>query len=534
MTGRGCGKGRLRMSRRYESGDDEERYWEPSEEEDWYPEYPDEEDRRIRAQRRRERKARREAQLRRQRARMMAAIAAGVGIVIVVLVLVFGLRGCAAREDGADAGTSFDESAETGSSLAEDTGDTSEDVSEEDQGDGADDAGGEDSSVSDSADAGEESGTDAAALTLPYYYYETADTIDLGESATDISIYDSQRHITSTADSSDSTEGEDASDQSAADSSGEADGSGSEEESGAGDASGTADGDSESGAETVYGDSSDESAEDSESSDETSATDDDYIDSQYVIVVNADTGEIIAERNAYERIIPASMTKVMTLLVAIEAMEDYESAITDTVTITQAITDESYLSGSSFVGYGVDDVATVEDLLYGTILPSGADAALALAEYTAGSKEAFVELMNEKCEELGISETTHFTNVIGLYDDGENYSTPYDMCVIMNAAIDNEYCQAILSQRTWTTQAIMNNPEGTTISNWFLRRAEDHIDNWEILCGKTGFVNESGNCAVSYMKSSVTGTNYIACTALTYSSWRCIYDHAAIYNYYTE
>ena len=528
------------MSRHYESGDDGEWYREPSEEEDWYPEYPDEGERRIRAQRRRERKARREAQLRRQRAHMMAAIAAGVGIVIVVLVLVFGLRGCAAKEDGADAGMSFDASAETGTDLAGDDTGASDDASAEDSEDGADDASGEESSGSDSADAGEESETDAAALTLPYYYYETADTIDLGESATDISIYDSQRHITSSsteeesggessdADASGSAEGEDASDQSAT----EADGSAGESE--AGDASGSADGDSESGTETVYGDSSDESAEDSESSGETTATDDDYIDSQYVIVVNADTGEIIAERNAYEQIIPASMTKVMTLLVAIEAMEDYETAITDTFTITQEITDESYLSGSSFVGYGVGDVATVEDLLYGTILPSGADAALALAEYTAGSKEAFVELMNEKCEELGISETTHFTNVIGLYDDGENYSTPYDMCVIMNAAIDNEYCQAILSQRTWTTQAIMNNPDGTTISNWFLRRAEDHIDNWEILCGKTGFVNESGNCAVSYMKSSVTGTNYIVCTALTYSSWRCIYDHAAIYNYYTE
>ena len=503
------------MSRRYESGDDEERYWDSSNEEDWYPEDPDEEERRIRAQRRAARRARREAELRRQRRRMTVMIGTGVGLILVVLILLFSVRGCAAEEDSASSETSAgsvdEESGAADSSVTGGVGDASDGASEDGSGDGSADAAGEDSSDdSDSANDAGESEADAAAGTLLYYYYETAGTIDLGESLTDISIYDSQRHITSasTADSSDTDVSESPDGENSADSDVD---------------------------DAVYGDSSDESSEeDTESSDGTSATDDDYIDSQYVIVVNADTGEIIAERNAFERIIPASMTKVMTLLVAIEAMEDYETAITDTFTITQAITDESYLSGSSFVGYGVDDVATVEDLLYGTILPSGADAALALAEYTAGSKEAFVELMNAKCEELGISDTTHFTNVIGLYDDGENYSTPYDMCVIMNAAIDNEYCQAILSQRTWTTQAIMNNPDGTTISNWFLRRAEDHIDNWEILCGKTGFVNESGNCAVSYMKSSVTGTNYIVCTALTYSSWRCIYDHAAIYNYYTE
>ena len=468
----------------------------------------DDEERRIRAKRRAERRARREEELRRQQRRMLVTIGTGIGIVVLVLILVFGVRGCAAGTDDDSPDTSVGSAdadlTGTGDAESGDSGGASGDGSMSD--DPAEDSGSAEDGMSDVSEA--ESEEESSSLSLPYYYYETEDTIDLGESLTDISIYDSQRHISSSSsDSTDSDETNVSEDGSAG---------------------------AESETSTVYGDSSDETSDSSDSEDETAATDDDYIDSQYVILINADTGEILAERNAYERIIPASMTKVMTLLVAIEAMEDYETAITDTFTITQAITDESYLSGSSFVGYGVDDVATVEDLLYGTILPSGADAALALAEYTAGSKDAFVELMNAKCVELGISETTHFTNVIGLYDDGENYSTPYDMCVIMNAAIDNEYCQAILSQRTWTTQAIMNNPDGTTISNWFLRRAEDHIDNWEILCGKTGFVNESGNCAVSYMKSSVTGTNYIACTALTYSSWRCIYDHAAIYNYYTE
>lgn len=314
-----------------------------------------------------------------------------------------------------------------------------------------------------------------------YAYYETDSTLMMGASETDISIYDAQRHISS--------------------SSGE-----------------------------TYGDEGDSESSDDGSS---AALAEDYVDSQYVILIDADTSEIIAERNAYDKIVPASMTKVMTLLVAVEQMEDPEEAMEDTFTVTQEICDEAYLSGSSFVGYGVGDVATVEDLLYGTILPSGADAAMALAEYTAGTQDAFVELMNEKAQELGISDTTHFSNVIGLYDEYNNYSTPYDMCVIMNTAIDNDLCREILSTRTWTTQAIMNNPEGTEISNWFLRRIEDHVSNAELICGKTGYVSESGNCAVSYMEKT-DGSRYIACTALTYSSWRCIYDHAALYDYYAE
>ncbi len=337
----------------------------------------------------------------------------------------------------------------------------------------------------------EDSGEEQSSQNAPYVFTETENTVQLGDSLTDISIYDSQRNITTT-DESTQTEEE-----------------GTQEE------------------------TSEESQEESASgsSDEDAALAADYVDSQYAILVNATTGEILAERRAFERMVPASMTKVMTLLVAVEAMEDQEQSLKDTVTITQEICDEAYLSGSSFVGYGVGDTATVEDLLYGTILPSGADAAMALAEYTAGSQEAFAEMMNQKAEELGISATTHFTNCVGLYDEN-HYSTAYDMAVIMRAAADNELCRKVLSTHTWTTGALKDNPNGTTISNWFLRRIEDHSTGGTVLCGKTGFVNESGNCAVSYEVGD-DGNDYIACTALTYNLWRCIYDHVALYKEYT-
>ena len=432
------------------------------------------------AERRRRRRRRREAQLRRRMFAAIALVAAAALFFFLILPRVLPIAQAAFAGGGGGEASDVVQDAADGESPENEASTLSEEDVEDGNalllaGEDADSAGAEDAVLQET-------------VSPQYSYFETSATIDLGESLTDISIYDAQRHI-----AQDTSDAED----------------------------------------EMYGDDGGESAEDSESEEDTAAAlADNYIDSQYVIVVNADTGEIIAERNAFDQIIPASMTKVMTLLVAVEAMDDPEAVLSDTFTMTQEICDESYLSGSSFVGYGVGDVATIEDLLYGTILPSGADAAMGLAEYTAGSQEAFVVLMNEKCEELGIAETTHFTNVVGLYDDGENYSTPYDMCVILNAAIENDLCREVLSARTWTTQAIMNNPDGTTISNWFLRRAEDHIDDWEILCGKTGYVNESGNCAVSFYQSASTGTNYIACTALTYSSWRCIYDHAAIYNTY--
>ncbi|MBE5871443.1 MAG: D-alanyl-D-alanine carboxypeptidase [Lachnospiraceae bacterium] len=243
-----------------------------------------------------------------------------------------------------------------------------------------------------------------------------------------------------------------------------------------------------------------------------------------VIFIDADDGEILAEREGRNRICPASMTKILTVLVAAEQVEDLE----DTFTMTQQITDYSYSNDCSSAGFLVDEKIPVKDLFYGTILPSGADAAVGLATYVAGSQEAFVELMNQKCEQLGIGSTTHFTNCVGIYDD-DHYSTPYDMAVILRAAMDNELCREVMSERVYTTTPTEQHPEGITISNWFLRRIEDKDTGGEILCAKTGFVVQSGNCSASFGKSS-SGREYLCVTAGSSSSWRCIYDHVALYH----
>lgn len=241
------------------------------------------------------------------------------------------------------------------------------------------------------------------------------------------------------------------------------------------------------------------------------------------ILIDVESQEILAQREPYAQISPASMTKILTLLVAAEHVTDLQ----DTFTITRKITDYSFQHDCSNVGFDVGEVVTVEDLLYGTILPSGADAAVGLAEYVAGSHEAFVELMNQKLEQLGLSDSAHFTNCVGLYD-AEHYCTVYDMAMILKAASDNELCRQVLSAHTYTTSSTAHHPEGILISNWFLRRIEDKDTHGEVLCAKTGFVNQSGSCAAS-LATDRDGREYLCVTAGSSSTWACIYDQVEIY-----
>lgn len=242
------------------------------------------------------------------------------------------------------------------------------------------------------------------------------------------------------------------------------------------------------------------------------------------ILIDVGTEEILACREPYQRINPASMTKVLTLLVAAEHVTDLQ----DTFIMTAEIADYSYRHDCSVAGFGVGEAVTVEELMYGTILPSGADAAMALAEYVAGSQEAFVELMNQKLEQMGLADTAHFTNCVGLYDEN-HYCTVYDMALILKAATDNELCRKVMSARTYNTSVpSQQQPEGILLSNWFLRRIEDKDTHGEVLCAKTGFVDQSGSCAAS-LAADHEGREYICVTTGSLSSWTCIYDHVELY-----
>ena len=252
--------------------------------------------------------------------------------------------------------------------------------------------------------------------------------------------------------------------------------------------------------------------------------------SDHAVLINANTGEIVAGKNWEGPIVPASMTKILTVLVAAEHLGP--AALDEPFTVTIDDTDYSYRNDGSAAGFGIDETVTVRDLFYGTILPSGADAASALARRTAGSREAFADLMNQKLAELGLADTAHFTNCVGLYDAG-HYCTLTDMAMILKAAVENDICREVLSAHTWTTTATEQHPEGITISNWFLRRIEDKDTHGEVRCAKTGFVKESRNCAASWHIAS-DGTDWICVTAGAHSAWRCIYDHVDIYQKFTQ
>ncbi len=248
------------------------------------------------------------------------------------------------------------------------------------------------------------------------------------------------------------------------------------------------------------------------------------------ILINESTDTIVASKDANQRINPASMTKVLTVLVAAEAITEEE--LDNTFTMTTEITDYAYVNDCSSVGFSDGEEVTLRDLFYGTTLHSGGDAAVGLATYVAGSHEAFVDMMNEKLKAMGIAETTHYTNCVGLYD-ANHYSTVYDMAIIMKNAMRNEMCREFLSLHKYTTTPTTEHPEGIEISNWFLRKIEDKDTEGEVFAAKTGYVVESKNCAVSYQINE-NGQTYICATTGSTSSWRCIYDHVEIYNRYID
>ena len=251
--------------------------------------------------------------------------------------------------------------------------------------------------------------------------------------------------------------------------------------------------------------------------------------SQYAVVIDAENGLVLAEKGSQTIISPASMTKILTLLVAVENITDWDQ----TFTMHIGITDYCFVNDCSVVGYELDEVIPARELLYGCILSSGADACLALAEMIAGSHEAFVDLMNAKLDELGLSDTSHFTNCVGLYDEN-HYCTVEDMALMLKAALDNDLCREVMSTKIYTTAPTAQHAEGQDLSNWFLRRIEDKdTGSIDVRYAKTGYVAQAGSCAASCGENA-DGKRFICVTANAYSSWRAIYDHVDLYNAYCQ
>ncbi len=249
----------------------------------------------------------------------------------------------------------------------------------------------------------------------------------------------------------------------------------------------------------------------------------DTVDAKYAMLWDVTAQRVVAARQPDTRVYPASVTKVMTLLVAVENITDF----TDTFTMTFEIANTLYLEEATVAGYLVGEKATLEDMLYGCILPSGADACWGLAEYISGSEEAFVELMNQKAKELGLK-NTHFVNTSGLHDDN-HYTTAADMVVIMQAAMENDHCRQVLSTYQYTTAATPEHPEGILLtSTMFSRMYGDEPDGALIIAGKTGYTSEAKHTMVSYAQGE-DGHDYIFVSLYGTNRWKATYDAINVY-----
>lgn len=259
------------------------------------------------------------------------------------------------------------------------------------------------------------------------------------------------------------------------------------------------------------------------------------IDSSHGILINLKNNTVVADKNGSERIYPASMTKIMTLIVAYENVEDLDAK----VTISAKIVNDAYVAGASVAGFMPGEQVTVRDLLYGTILPSGADATAAIAEYVAGDEATFAAMMNKKAAEIGM-EDSHFVTASGLHDK-EHYSTCRDMALALKYAIATPYLREILGTYTYTTSATPEHPEGIMLfSTMYSKMKGDEADGVYIQGGKTGYTPEAHNCLASFAaRCSKEHANdfdpqYILVTGGGIGEYAAIYDAINAYEQYTK
>ena len=248
--------------------------------------------------------------------------------------------------------------------------------------------------------------------------------------------------------------------------------------------------------------------------------------SEHAILIDLETNTVIAEKDPDAKIYPASMTKVMTALVACEQITDWDA----TFTMTQAIIDPLFLSDATMAGFVNGEEVSMTDLVYGALLPSGAEATEALAQTIAGSTEGFVALMNEKAAELGLT-NTHFVNDSGLHDE-DHYTTVREMAVILEAAMANERCRAALSAVSYTSAPTTQNPEGVAMINKFLYRIGQYeLGDAAVEGAKTGFTSQAMNCSASF-GTAANGRPVVCVTAHAWTGDFCVEDHIALYTTY--
>ena len=259
------------------------------------------------------------------------------------------------------------------------------------------------------------------------------------------------------------------------------------------------------------------------------------VNSDYALLCELEGLRAIAGLRAEERMYPASLTKLMTFIVAYENAADHTALIE----ITKELKNR-YPEGSR-VGIDVGDLMTVEQMMYALLLESDTDSALGLALHVAGSEQAFVALMNEKAEEMGLRDT-HFANVTGLHA-ADHYSTAAEMAAILAYAVNIPLGRIILTTERYVTY-LKYYKNGTladyrmTFKNTTLvgRLADNGIsstllDGTRILGGKTGFTDEADYCLAT-LAMAADGREYILITGHASSGENSAKDAVRLYGAY--
>ena len=250
-----------------------------------------------------------------------------------------------------------------------------------------------------------------------------------------------------------------------------------------------------------------------------------HIYSEAGIVMDADSGAILYAKNIDNPHYPASITKMLTGLVALENNE-----LTDIVTVTPD--DYNFLkSGDNHIGLKKDEQITMEDALHGTLLASGNEVAHAVASNTEGGYDNFIKLMNEKAKELGC-QNSNFVNSHGLHDD-EHYTSARDMALIGSACFQNEDFMRITGTREYTIPTTNVTNETRTIAQHH-KMMFSWRDQYYEYCvgGKTGYTDKALNTLVTL--ASKDGMNLVAVVLRTHGSGNTYNDTRAMLDYAFE
>ena len=230
------------------------------------------------------------------------------------------------------------------------------------------------------------------------------------------------------------------------------------------------------------------------------------INSPNAILMQARGGKILGEINGEAQIYPASMTKIMTVILGIENFDDLDEKIT----LTDEMFAGLYEQDATQAGFQPGEEVRVIDLLYGAMLPSGAECCIALTDAVSGSEEGFAELMNKKARKLGM-ENTNFCDSTGLHNP-DHYSTVKDIAVLMKYCIKNDTFREIVETSRHSTGVTNIHPDGITYySTMFKNLSDPTVTGGKILGGKTGYTSEAGHCLVSF--AEIEGREYIFVSA---------------------